>query len=433
MTKRVLIVHENSGSGHRRVAGIVAEAVRDCPEVQADVVAGSEFGGNPGGVEAVIDTWNFLLQRNWLKLNDAVLNFALRTGYMPIADAFAGDGLYRALDRYAPDALVCTADMYSKVLGRYAEQKGIPFSIWITDMSIFMDLVHPYATHVCIFEATANAVRSFDFESPYFSMAPVPGGSARDRLAYVVHMYRGYVLSRRWGGIYRSIGREHEERNQARCVSIGPMVTAEHFQRVDRDQARAELGVDRSAPCVALLSGSLGGSCLLDWTRALQRTWSGKLTVIAVCGRSERVRGELGAIAAANPEVRVLPLGFADNMPLVYGAVDAVIARPSAGVVSEALRHRRPLVLPSYAMSNDLGCLQLIRRSGAGEVFGGSDDLAGAVRGVVSRPEIYGEAIDRLLAPYPKTAMELTGRIRELVFARAEARRGRGGERAEAS
>jgi len=302
---------------------------------------------------------------------------------------------------------VSTADLYNKGLGRYAELHRIPFVIAITDISVFLDLVHPHATHLVITDETARAVRSFPSDSAYFAERLDSRTSTWKRISYILRMYREFVLGMRHHSIFRNVSGVHAELNRVRCVNVGPMVRKEHFAKRDRAEMRRRHGIHVGETCVLVLSGSIGGRFVEQVTRALQRSWTGDLTVLAVCGRAETTLAKVRRLAAASNRLRVLPLGFVDDLDELYAASDAVIARPSAGVFSEALLARCPPVLPRRALSNDVGCLELVRMHGLGEIFRGYADLPRALSSVLSARASHVEAMDRFLEGSPSSFEEL--------------------------
>jgi len=66
--------------------------------------------------------------------------------------------------------------------------------------------------------------------------------------------------------------------------------------------------------------------------------------VIAVCGRTPRVRQEVAEWSAAHAGLPVRPIGYTDRMPELLRCVSAVVARPGTGTTSEAILSGCPVI-----------------------------------------------------------------------------------------
>lgn len=117
----------------------------------------------------------------------------------------------------------------------------------------------------------------------------------------------------------------------------------------------------------------------------------------------------------ANPDLKVMPLGFVDFMAELYAAADAVVTRPSAGCVLEALVRRTPVVIAGNAASNDAGCVELVRQHGLGEVFTRDAELPRILAGVFGERGRYRGRIDAFLSPYPTSFAGLQQRLLDLL------------------
>lgn len=412
--KKVLVFYENMGGGHKRAARILEQALDGMEGVTVETVTGAEFFENPAGATVLSDIWNTMLSLDYVETADAVINFAMRVLWLPLGDALESTNAFRLLSRSAPDVIVSAADVYNKALGTYAEARGIPFIILETDVSVFIDLVHPHARHVCLFEDTASAIRSYPFDKTYFSKRLLPETRGTERLRYIADMYSEYVPRGR--AIYRNIAPRARPRNRADCVAVGPLATAEHFERRDRGKMKGLHDIAEDRPCILVASGSIGGRYVVETTRALVKALSEPTTIVALCGRSKKSLRQVRALADRNPAVRVIPLEFVSYVHELLAAADVAVVRPSAGVVSEALLSRTPVVLPARVLSNDRGCVDLVRRHQLGEIYSSTEDVAAAVDAVLGAPSRYIEAMDRLLVGKPQTFEALCQRLREVVL-----------------
>jgi len=258
MARKVLIIYENTGSGHRRVAEILESTLANKQGVLVSSHAGRDFF-DAGFVNVINGLWNYLIGRNWTWLADVAINFVLRIFIVPVAEVLSTKPSLQKLDELSPDLIICTADGYSRVLGTYSREKNIPFYLVITDVSIFSDLVNPAATHICYFPETVGAVRSFSFESTYFAAALDRDSNLWDRVRYVLRMYLEHAVLWYRNPIYRNVDVEHPELNQARCVSVGPIVEPAHYEEKDQAAMRDKHDIPADVPCVVVVSGGIGG------------------------------------------------------------------------------------------------------------------------------------------------------------------------------
>lgn len=101
--------------------------------------------------------------------------------------------ILKKLDSFQPDLIISTADGFKKFLWRYCELRSKPFIIMITEISLFMDLIHPKATHVTHFKEMIDCARRFNLKKQYFSMDLDYNSDFKDKLKYLVNYYFSYL------------------------------------------------------------------------------------------------------------------------------------------------------------------------------------------------------------------------------------------------
>lgn len=415
MTQKILIVYENTGSGHKRVADILAAILGEGEDVEIVSRAASELF-NDSTIQVVNRLWTMLLRRNWVRLADGLINFFIRIWIVPWVDAFEAGTYHDILDEIAPDILICTCDGFGKVLGSYAQEKEIPFYLVITELSIFSDLVNPYATHICYFPETINAIRSFDWQTTYFLQQIDRNSSAWDQVRYVLGIVWDNALYRSRQSIFRNVARVHPERNRAKAVAVGPIVERTYYANRSQQSMRTKYGIDIDTPCLLVLSGSIGGAFISDMVHTFQQQTEEPLTILAVCGQDGRSFETVYAISERNSQVRVIPLAFVDYLHELYVAADIVIARPSAGVILEALMCRTPLITTERATANDLGGIELIKAHQLGEVYRQPQEVPGLFRRMMRQRPSYVDNMDKLLALYPSCFADFAEQMRQIIL-----------------
>lgn len=405
MKKRVLIVYENMGMGHRRMARILGDILQADASLEVTSVAGSDLLGSTS-VNAIVATWNCFIRKNWIRAVDLLINFFTRIVLLPVLEISDAPKLWKQIEALTPDLIISTADGFNKVLGEYASAHGIPFYIVITDISIFADLVSPHATHVCYFPGTARAVNSYDFGRTYFSRRLTPATSLPGRLRYVLDYWRDHILHPRSRSVFRHAKGLLPRRNNARTLVIGPLAERKHFQPKDRAAIRGRLGLPEGVANVLIASGSIGGRFLHDTAKALCKNCTQPVNLLFMCGRDKASHEACLRLTPANAGVNVIPYEYVDNFDEFLAVADCVVARPSAGIFIESLLNRVPTIALGDVPSNDKGSLAIIEEYGVGEICQTPDGLSQTLESVLQDRARYIASIDNLLANVPPSFNE---------------------------
>jgi UDP-N-acetylglucosamine:LPS N-acetylglucosamine transferase len=135
-----------------------------------------------------------------------------------------------------------------------------------------------------------------------------------------------------------------------RIAVVPTPVRGQFYDAPTQEDARAELGIPVWDRCVLLMSGSWGLGPLVDCAKALAEAG---VWVIAVAGRNEKLAGQLRSLARSVP--RIVPVGFATNVPTLMSAADLVVTS-SGDTCSEARVIGRDLllldVIPGHGRDN---------------------------------------------------------------------------------
>lgn len=420
MEKKVLIVYEKMGMGHLRMANIVAHTLSSETGLKIIKEAGSDLF-KINDVRLIGLFWNYCIRKNWIRVADVVINFMLRLTFMPFAEVSQVTSIHQKLAEIRPDLIISTADVWNNVLGSYAAEHRIPFYIVITDIAIFIDLVNPYATHICYFPETANAVHSFDFQMTYFATTLLRSTSFNQKLKYVLKFYYDYLLhigSSRKGAhsIYRNINRELPAENLAPVKITGPMAAERHFNKLDPAGLKQKLGIATELPTVLISSGSIGGRFLLEIIKNLCIDFKETVNILVMCGNDTQVYQTIQKYHSCHPTLKITPYHYQENFEEYLACADCLIARPSAGIFVESLIHRIPLVSYGASPANDQGTLEIIQKYQTGECCGKGNPLIPAVRKVLAHKEDYQKRIDQLLATDDLTYEAQAMKLKEIIL-----------------
>ena len=133
----------------------------------------------------------------------------------------------------------------------------------------------------------------------------------------------------------------------AKRVEVTGTPVRGQFFELDREDARAELGITDNRPFVVSFWGSQGAVHMNDHTVDLFRCWAeeGKpFHYIHSAGRNyDAMAAELAKRGVAVTEEELRP--YIDNMPVVMAAADLVICRAGASTLGEVTALGKPAVL----------------------------------------------------------------------------------------
>ncbi|SKA83932.1 Glycosyltransferase family 28 C-terminal domain-containing protein [Clostridium sp. USBA 49] len=398
MNKKVLIVYEKMGMGHRRMADILEDILK---EENASIIkcAGSEMIGDTS-INIIVKLWNFLIRKNLTKTADMLLNFILRIFILPFIEVSSTSAYHEKLQEINPDIIICTADGFNKAIGSYAKEKGIPFYIFITEISIFIDLVNPYATHLCYFNEVGEAIRNYDFSKTYYSYELNKETTFLEKIEYILKYYKDFVIYGYKNSIFRNPQYNLKQNNDAKFKVIGPLAEKKHFKEKDINKIKEKYGFNNNNDTVMIASGSIGGKILLNIVKNICRSYNKPLNLIVICGKDEKTYNKIQNLDEINIDVKLIPFKFIENFDEILAAVDCIIARPSAGIFIESLINKIPEITFQKATSNDKGTLSIIEKYNIGKVINKNEDIKEALEEILSNKDIYKENINNLLNMY---------------------------------
>ncbi len=181
------------------------------------------------------------------------------------------------------------------------------------------------------------------------------------------------------------------------------------LRRVDPDEARVQLGLQRGWKTVLVMGGSQGARALnnaIVESLSLLKCDRARLQVIHLCGAGNAA--ELRA-AYAKQGVTARVEEFLREMDLAYSAADVVVSRAGASSLAEIARYGLPSVLVPYALAanqHQLRNAEAAANSGAAQIVL-EERLEGETLGSVFNEVLtnetlrhsMGEASSRLASP----------------------------------
>lgn len=416
MSKKVLIVYEKMGMGHLRMAQILEDMLKD-EKVEIIIQAGSEMI-NDATINTVVSFWNYCIKKNLIKTVDVVLNFFARIFILPFEEVSNTAPFHIKLEEINPDIIISTADGFNKRLGSYAKEKDIPFYIFITEVSPFIDLVNPYATHICYFNETGESIQSFDFTKTYYSFDINRSTTLFHKALYVLKYLKDFAIQGYKNSIFRNPDKKLEKLNDAKFKLIGPLAEKKHFNKKDIEDIKEKYGFNNGRDNVIIASGSIGGEFLREMVQLICKDCSKPLNLIAICGRDEEVFNEIDKFKASNSNsnINILPFKYIGNFDEVLAASDCLIGRPSAGIFIESLLNKTPEITFRKATSNDKGTLTMLEKYNIGKVVEDKNEVAAALEVVLNNKEQYKSNIEKLLSEYCRTYEDKKELLKDIIL-----------------
>ncbi|MGH9126415.1 MAG: cupin domain-containing protein [Acidimicrobiales bacterium] len=180
-----------------------------------------------------------------------------------------------------------------------------------------------------------------------------------------------------------------------------------------RPALRQRLGVDGSRFLVVVTGGGEGSGGVGRQVRALLRHLP-DVSVVAICGRNERLRRRL----ERRPEAggRLVVTGFVDNMSDWLAAADVLVTKAGPGTIAEAACCGVPLLLGSHVPGQEAGNTELVVDAGAGWRVRTAAQLVRAVDRLQRHPDVRAQMRRASLRlGRPEAAADIAGLIADLA------------------
>lgn len=178
-------------------------------------------------------------------------------------------------------------------------------------------------------------------------------------------------------------------------VAVGALPVRAAFAAGDRAAAQARLGVEADRFTAVLCTGSLSFGRVGHAVTALLEAGPG-VQVVAICGRNERLRGELAARGEHSGRLRVL--GWTDDMPGWMAASDVVVGNAGGATGLEAVASGRPVIMFEPIAGHGRANAELMADSGLALLAWSPAELTAAVCRLAGDPGAMAKLADAALA-----------------------------------
>ncbi len=301
--RRVLLLSVSAGAGHVRAAqAIAAHAAADFPQLDVhhvDVmtlvprwfrkVYSDLYMKLASGLP---EAWGWLYRKTDHEPSGSLPERARRA-----VQRFSARQLFNEIERFQPDAIVCTHFLPAEILGTAHLRGEIDVPVWVqvTDFDLHQMWLH---------EGVAGYFVANEELGWRLAALGVPG---------------------------------------SRAVVSGIPVMPGFANRPDRSSAAARYALDPSQMTVLMMGG--GGGMGIDTTLVRQLLEQPpSVQLIVMCGRNRELLDALLKLSSHYGN-RLLALGFTDDVPALMACADLAITKPGGLSTSECLVSGLPMLL----------------------------------------------------------------------------------------
>jgi len=396
MGKKIIIIYEQAGGGHRQLA-LTLKGILSQNDVQASLMTPLEFLGYP--VKNVFSTILLTYLRIWdiPWLVDFLFCYVLRIFLQPWLIGFGVRRFVRATEKHRPDVLISTISGLNTTFQYSAEKLDIPCYIFISDIAVYADVLARNATHLCYFQETAAAVSNF----PAVTFCCQPIGNYDNLLGkFRYPILFGWHHGLRRKPFFRSIQGDLPNHNNLACRAVGILREKAFYESVNLDpgELRKKLGIPPDKPSVLVTSGSLGGKFIVKTLKSLFAYAERPLTIIPLCGKDEKLFRRVSRMQEkASGDLTLLPLRYTENIDEFLRAADAVITRGTCGIFLEAILTRTPLISRRQVEKYDSGANAILEKYSLGLTYDNGRELTRALDQILARRGEYAVNMEQLV------------------------------------
>ncbi|HWQ79644.1 MAG TPA: glycosyltransferase [Anaerovoracaceae bacterium] len=126
-----------------------------------------------------------------------------------------------------------------------------------------------------------------------------------------------------------------------KMLPIGIPIKPKFSERINRNDARAHLGLDKQKHTILLMSGSMGYGKIDESIQRLD-SLSFDFQVMVVCGNNKKMHKKVKGLETRN---RFDVYGYVDNVDVMMDAADCIITKPGGITSSEAMAKGLPMIM----------------------------------------------------------------------------------------
>lgn len=168
-----------------------------------------------------------------------------------------------------------------------------------------------------------------------------------------------------------------------RMLPIGIPIKPKFSERIDKLEARKQLGLDLHMHTILLMSGSMGYGKIDESIERLDRLKI-DLQVIVVCGNNKRMYRKVKSLQT---QKRFDIYGYVDNVDVMMDAADCIITKPGGITTSEAMAKGLPMIMVNPIPGHEMRNAEFMLNNGLALYATKSFPLDEAVFSIFQHPE----------------------------------------------
>lgn len=379
---RIAILHATAGSGHKSAAVAISRALNaQAPDAQVSDVDALVFASRfyrtsySQGYNAMAQRAPKLWGALYALWAQERFNKSAARPAREALDRLALRGLVRVVERERPDAIVCTHFLPVEALYpiRGKGRLKVPLHVVITDFAAHPAWAYPHI----------------------------------DRYFVANHEVADGLVS---FGVPR-------ERIEVTGIPVDPRFA----DRIGRDEARRQFGLELGRPLVLVMGGGGGVGPMAELAEKLASLASGP-QVLVLCGTNASLKAKVEALSAAT-KGRVRAMGFTTQVDVLLEAADVIVSKAGGLTCSEALIKHTPLVVFRPTPGQEVENARFLEAGGAAVHADSLETVAVTVGRWLDDPAALRRAQEncaRLARPH--AARDIATRVLESVRESAAAR-----------
>lgn len=408
----LVIIYEDMGNGHRKAADILSKYLAST-EINITMITTSELLEEDGNV--FTRHWNWLIKHNYIFLADIWLNLFSRIILLPFFYCVYAKKTFKALDKLAPDVVISTGDV-NRLIGSYCQKNKIPFFIFITDVAIFIDMLHQHAVHIMYFAETKSIIQHMK-PTKYFKVSIDDNTPWYKRVCHAAYLLYRYTLGYKQTPYFMRYHHELPIYNDLKCEVIGPFREQSFYNKINYKEIRINYGIPENGPCIIIANGSLGGNNVKRIIEAISKeaAFKEKLNLIAVCGSDNDLFTQIQNMTCTT--ANIIPVAQQNSLAELYQIAACSIGRATAGSLMDSIVSNTPLIILKKAPLNDRGTLDIIRKYKIGEIADSIEQISSLLVTILNKQTEYKAALQDLCNIYGNHNSEIIqAKLRKIIL-----------------
>ncbi len=172
--------------------------------------------------------------------------------------------------------------------------------------------------------------------------------------------------------------------NRTQVLPLGIPIHPKFGKSIDKEEARAKIGILPNTPTILLMSGSMGYGKITKTIKELDLLPL-DFQMIVVCGNNKKIKADIDALRLSK---NLLCLGYVDNVDLLMDAADCLISKPGGLTTSEALAKGLPMIICNPIPGQEERNTEFLQNMGAAMAVSGTYALTDAIHQFFSSKEL---------------------------------------------